>query len=154
MTNGASAAIALEEYSALSDVFQDDLQSEMKPELLNCINEIIVFSPLDGANLRNIARAMVAKSTRRAIKEKFMVISASEAMIDAIMDDGSMNAAKFGAQPMLRAAQRLFEDAVSGNIVRRFLREGDNATVDVGLDGGASGEPVVVVMSEEDGELL
>ncbi len=40
-----------EESSALSEIVQDELQKEMKPELLNRIDEIIVFSPLDDGNL-------------------------------------------------------------------------------------------------------
>ena len=76
-------------------------------------------------------------------------------MIDSIMNDGAMNAAEFGARPMRRAAQRLFEDAVSDAIVRGFLSEGDSATVQMGLsDNSASGMPTVVIIREKDGELL
>mmetsp|Transcript_22486 Transcript_22486/g.36488 ORF Transcript_22486/g.36488 Transcript_22486/m.36488 type:complete len:389 (+) Transcript_22486:25-1191(+) len=156
-TNGVtSEATAAQEYSALSEVVQDELQNEMKPELLNRIDEIIVFSPLDDQNLRDIAHAIVDASIERAHNEKSIQLSVSEAMIDSIMSDGAMNAAEFGARPMRRAAQRLFEDAVSDAIVRGFLKEGDAATVDMGLDQGAngSGMPTVVVMREKDGELL
>jgi len=156
-TNGVtSEATAAQEYSALSEVVQDELQNEMKPELLNRIDEIIVFSPLDDENLRDIAHAIVDASIERAHNEKSIKLSVSEAMIDSIMSDGAMNAAEFGARPMRRAAQRLFEDAVSDAIVRGFLKEGDAATVDMGLDQGAngSGMPTVVVMREKDGELL
>ena len=55
---------------------------------------------------------------------------------------------------MRRAAQRLFEDAVSDAIVRGFLSEGDSATVDMGLNTNALGMPTVVVFRERDGESL
>jgi len=153
-TNGATSANKMDEYAALSEVVQDELQKEMKPELLNRIDEIIVFSPLDEENLRDIAKAIVDASIERAYSEKFIRLSASEAMIDAIMSDGAMNAAEFGARPMRRASQRLFEDAVSDAIVRGFLKDGDAATVDMGLDTSELGSPMVVVMRERDGELL
>ncbi|KAL7533402.1 hypothetical protein ACHAXR_005204, partial [Thalassiosira sp. AJA248-18] len=153
--NGAELLNAAEEYSALSEVVQDELQKEMKPELLNRIDEIIVFSPLDNDNLRDIAHAIVNASIERAYKEKSIRLSVSESLIDAILYDGAMNAAEFGARPMRRAAQRLFEDAVSDAIVRGFLQEGDHATVDMGLNQNASsGMPTVVIMREKDGELL
>ena len=152
---GASSMQAAEEYSALSEVVQEELQNEMKPELLNRIDEIIVFSPLDDENLRDIAIAIVDASIERAYKEKMITLTASDTLIDSIMSDGAMNAAEFGARPMRRAAQRLFEDAMSDAIVRGFLVEGDHATVDMGLNGNSlSGMPTVVIMREKDGELL
>ena len=154
--NGSTAAsLEADEYSALSEVVQDELQNEMKPELLNRIDEIIVFSPLDDENLRDIATAIVDASIERAYKEKMITLSVSDSLIDSIMNDGAMNAAEFGARPMRRAAQRLFEDSVSDAIVRGFLVEGDQATVDMGLNGNSvSGMPTVVIMREKDGELL
>mmetsp|Transcript_40868 Transcript_40868/g.73664 ORF Transcript_40868/g.73664 Transcript_40868/m.73664 type:complete len:1052 (-) Transcript_40868:71-3226(-) len=155
-TNGVTPLnTAAEEYAALSEVVHEELQQEMKPELLNRIDEIIVFSPLDNANLRDIAHAIVDASIERAFKEKSIRLSVSECLIDCIMDDGSHNAAEFGARPMRRAAQRLFEDAVSDAIVRGFLEDGDAATVAMGLEQNSeSGMPQVVVMREKDGELL
>lgn len=154
--NGSAASLnAAAEYSALSEVVQDELQKEMKPELLNRIDEIIVFSPLDDENLRDIAIAIVDASIERAYKEKMITLTVSDSLIDSIMSDGASNAAEFGARPMRRAAQRLFEDAVSDAIVRGFLVEGDHATVSMGLNGNSlSGMPTVVIERGKDGELL
>jgi len=157
MSNGLeeiSSSVAAEEYAALSEVVQDELQKEMRPELLNRMDEIIVFSPLDNENLRDIAYAIVNASMERAYKEKSIKLSVSESLINAILFDGAANAGAFGARPMRRAAQRLFEDAVSDAIVRGFLSEGDSATVDMGLNTNALGMPTVVVFRERDGESL
>ena len=157
MTNGleeVSSSVAAEEYAALSEVVQEELQKEMKPELLNRIDEIIVFSPLDNENLRDIAYAIVNASMERAYKERSIKLSVSESLIDAILFDGASNAGVFGARPMRRAAQRLFEDAVSDAIVRGFLIEGDSASVDMGLDTNSLGMPTVIIFRERDGESL
>lgn len=148
------SARANEEYAALSEVVQDELQNEMRPELLNRIDEIVVFSPLDDENLRDIAYAIVNDASERALREKDIKLTASESLIDAILYDGTRNAAEFGARPMRRAGQRLFEDAASDAIVRGFLVEGDRATVDMGLSESASGMPTVAIMREKDGALL
>jgi ATP-dependent Clp protease ATP-binding subunit ClpC len=122
-TSAISPHELAEEYSAQSEIVQDELQKEMKPELLNRIDEIIVFSPLDDDNLRDIASAIVDASIDRAYKERSITLAVSDSLIDSIVNDGTMNAAEFGARPMRRAAQRLFEDAVSDAIVRGFLPE-------------------------------
>lgn len=152
--NGESGSSSAEEYAALSAVVQEELQNEMKPELLNRIDEIIVFSPLESNNLQDISTAIVDASIDRALKERSISLSASEALINAIVSDGGSSVAEFGARPLRRAAQRLFEDAVSDAIVRGFLQEGDHATVDIGLETGDTGMPTVVIMREKDGELL
>jgi ATP-dependent Clp protease ATP-binding subunit ClpC len=152
--NGDKGFDAVEEYAALSEVVQEELSKEMKPELLNRIDEIIVFSPLESNNLRDIAIAIVDASIDRAFKERSITLSISENLIDAIVADGGINAAEFGARPLRRASQRLFEDAVSDAIVRGFLQEGDYATVDMGLNMGEAGLPTVVIMREKDGQLL
>jgi ATP-dependent Clp protease ATP-binding subunit ClpC len=158
--NGDDSAIvesmlAAEEYSALSEVVQEELQKEMKPELLNRIDEIIVFSPLDDDNLRDIATAIVDASIERAFKERSIRLVATESIIESIMSDGAMNAAQFGARPMRRAAQRIFEDAVSDAIVRGFLVDGDRATVDMGrVENSMIGCPTVVIVRDKDGASL
>ena len=152
--NGDTGSHATEEYAALSSVVQEELQKEMKPELLNRIDEIIVFSPLESNNLRDISTAIVDASIDRALKERSITLTASESLINAIVSDGGGNVAEYGARPLRRAAQRLFEDAVSDAIVRGFLQEGDHATVDIGLSTGDYGLPTVVIMREKDGELL
>ncbi len=152
--SSAQSQLDAEDYAELSEAVQDELAKEMKPELLNRIDEIVCFSPLADNDLRAIAHAIVDKTIERAYKERMIQLSYSESLIDAILNDGAMNAAEFGARPMRRAAQRLFEDAVSDAIVRGFLNEGDCATVDMGLSTGTLGMPTVVIMRESDGELL
>ena len=114
------------------------------------------FSPLDNENLRDIATAIVDASIERAYKEKMITLTVSDSLIDSIMSDGGpLTQLNFGARPMRRAAQRLFEDAVSDAIVRGFLVDGDQATVSMGLNGNSlSGMPTVVIEREKDGELL
>lgn len=154
-SNDISPSDLAEEYSALSEIVQDELQKEMKPELLNRIDEIIVFSPLDDENLRDIARAIVDASIDRALKERSITLVVSESLIDSVVNDGTINAAEFGARPMRRAAQRLFEDAVSDAIVRGFLQEGDSGTVDMGLGtNGSLGLPTVIIKRGSDSEVL
>ena len=103
----------------------------------------------------NLPRAIVDASIDRALKERSITLVVSESLIDSIVNDGTINAAEFGARPMRRAAQRLFEDAVSDAIVRGFLQEGDSGSVDMGMGtNGSLGLPTVIIKRGSDGEVL
>ena len=118
-------------YETLSKVVKEELESTLKPELLNRIDEIVVFSPLRPSDLKMIANLNLDRTIQRARKEQSMDITVGSGLVDIVMREGSSNAAQFGARPMRRAAQRFFEDAISDAIVRGFLKAGDAAVVDL-----------------------
>lgn len=118
-------------YAEMSNVVKEELGDAMKPELLNRIDEIVIFSPLGGNELKSVASLLLEGTIRRAQEERGITLSASSTLIDQVIAEGASNAAQFGARPMRRAVQRYFEDTVSDAIVRGFLKEGDSAFVDV-----------------------
>ena len=119
------------QYAEMSAVVKEELADAMKPELLNRIDEIVIFSPLGGNELKSVASLLLNGTIRRAQEERGITLTASSALIDRVIEEGAANAAKFGARPMRRAVQRYFEDTVSDAIVRGFLNEGDTAFVDI-----------------------
>jgi ATP-dependent Clp protease ATP-binding subunit ClpC len=121
-------------YGVLSEVVKEELELEMRPELLNRIDEIVVFSPLAKDDLSMIADLILKQTVNRAQKEQEMNLSVAPALTQRVMEEGSSNAAQFGARPMRRAAQRFFEDAISDAIVRGFLVTGDSAVVDLAAE--------------------
>jgi ATP-dependent Clp protease ATP-binding subunit ClpC len=125
-------------YTKLSEVVKEELEGEMRPEFLNRIDEIVVFSPLCEKDLTSIVDLILQKTVQRARKEHDMQLSIGPSLAKMIMEEGSSNAAQFGARPMRRAAQRFFEDAISDAIVRAFLQSGDEAVVDLAVDSGSS----------------
>jgi len=158
--NGVETVVDAEEqqrqastYMELSDVVKEELESAMKPELLNRIDEIVVFQPLGDTDLRGIARLLLNDTIQRAKVERQIHLSVSDSVVDEIMNDGSANAAQFGARPMRRAAQRFFEDTVSDAIIRGFLKEGDHATVEMSMESTKDGRSCTKVV-REDGETL
>merc|ERR1711994_1111529 len=103
----------------------------MGPELLNRIDDIVIFSPLGAEELGSIASLMVNKTIDRANEERAISLSTGPRLLQKIIEEGGSNAVQFGARPMRRAVQRLFEDSVSDAIIRGFLKEGDSALVDI-----------------------
>jgi ATP-dependent Clp protease ATP-binding subunit ClpC len=142
-------------YAKLSETVKESLEASMRPELLNRMDEIIVFSPLSSTDLASITSLILSKTIQRAEAEQNLKIFASPALSQKVMEEGSSNAAQFGARPMRRAAQRFFEDAVSDALIRGFLKKGDEAVVDL-LPGSSDSYPyhTVQVRRSSDGGVL
>lgn len=141
-------------YGKLSDVVKEELEQTMRPELLNRMDEIVVFSPLGENDLRNIAQLIMNRVVERAQEEQELTLKVTPSLVQAVTHEGSSNAAQFGARPMRRAAQRFFEDAVSDAIVRGFLERGDDATVDLKADRETDRYHVVEVRRSRDSKSM
>jgi len=142
-------------YAKLSETVKEALEASMKPELLNRMDEIVVFSPLSPIDLAGITSLILSKTIQRAEAEQNLKITATPALSQKVMEEGSSNAAQFGARPMRRAAQRFFEDAVSDALIRGFLKNGDEAVVDL-IPESSDLYPhhTVEVRRSSDGEVL
>lgn len=135
--SSAAAATIIDNYNEMADVVKDELESAMKPELLNRIDEIVIFSPLGDIELRSVASLLLNKTIGRAFEERDITLSVSPQLLEKVITEGGLNAAQFGARPMRRAVQRFFEDTVSDAIIRGFLKEGETAHVDIESEYGA-----------------
>ncbi|KAL9181327.1 hypothetical protein ACHAXT_010132 [Thalassiosira profunda] len=115
------------------------LEEKMKPELLNRIDEIVVFQPLEDEVLIAIARNILDETVERASAEQSMDVTVTDALAKQVTQEGAFSAAQFGARPMRRAAKRYLEDSLSEAIMREFLHEGDEVIADMVSESEASG---------------
>jgi hypothetical protein len=118
-------------YSKMASVVKDELENKLKPELLNRIDEIIIFSPLSADNLKMIAGLIIDRTLTRARKEQEMELVVGQTIVDQIVLEGSAKANQFGARPMRRAAQRYVEDSLSDAIIQGFLVKGSTAALEL-----------------------
>eukprot|EP00529_Nitzschia_sp_RCC80_P004417 CAMPEP_0113514930 /NCGR_PEP_ID=MMETSP0014_2-20120614/40671_1 /TAXON_ID=2857 /ORGANISM="Nitzschia sp." /LENGTH=957 /DNA_ID=CAMNT_0000411459 /DNA_START=189 /DNA_END=3062 /DNA_ORIENTATION=- /assembly_acc=CAM_ASM_000159 len=141
-------------YEKLSETVKEELEATMKPELLNRMDEIVIFSPLSDQDLSSITDLILKKIATRAESEQELTLTVGPALSRKVMEEGSSNAAQFGARPMRRAAQRFFEDAISDALVRGFLQKGDDAVVDLKDDDSTSRQYAVEVRKPRDNTSL
>jgi len=143
-------------YPQMAKVVMEELESTMKPELLNRIDEIVVFSPLSETDLGQITRLIVDKTVERAVSEQSLQLDIADCVIEQIMEEGVGRADQFGARPIRRAAQRYVEDSLSEAIIQGFVQEGDAVQIEVAkkqLDDLGS-KQVVLVQRLKDGKIM
>jgi len=118
---------------------KSELENKMKPELLNRIDEIVVFKPLEDEVLISIAKNILDETVQRASAEQDMDVKVTQGLMAMVTREGAFSAAQFGARPMRRAAKRFLEDTLSEAIMREFLNEGDEVVVDMASETEARG---------------
>ena len=97
----------------------NELKKEFRPEFINRIDEVIVFNKLSKQDLKVIVDIMLKQVTNR-LKEQQIYIKISDEVKEFIINNGyDLN---YGARPLRRAIQNLFEDRIAeeildGNIV-------------------------------------
>jgi ATP-dependent Clp protease ATP-binding subunit ClpB len=118
-------------YRKLFTTVKGELEATLKPEFLNRIDEVVVFSQLTRQELLAITENLLQRTMQRAKQERNISLSVSDDSLSQVMKIGSEESSLYGARPLRRAIQRLFEDPVSEAIIKGFLRDGDTALVDI-----------------------
>ncbi len=80
------------------------VKERMPPELVNRLDEVLVFAPLGRAQIREIARRLLAEVTTRMAPRGYAV-DYDEAVLDVLVTAGYDPA--YGARPLQRAVERL-----------------------------------------------
>ena len=105
-----------------------ELKRLFRPELLNRIDDIVVFQKLSGENLTKIAHLLVDDLRQRLIANG-MNIKLTDAAYDKIVAEGTD--LTNGARPLRRAIQKLIEDPLSEELLAGEWGEGDTVLCDV-----------------------
>jgi ATP-dependent Clp protease ATP-binding subunit ClpA len=122
-----------------------ELRRAFRPELLNRIDEVIVFEPLGKEQIEQIVDLMLDR-VRVQLLEKQIMMEATEPARALLATEGFDP--EYGARPLRRAIQRLVENPIARGILRREFREGDTVVLDV-EDGKLT--PRLLVATREDG---
>lgn len=103
------------------------LKGAMKPEIINRIDEIVVFKKLDKESLFKIADLMFASLEKR-LESREISAHITQSAKDYIVSEGYD--ADYGARPLRRTLQRLVEDKLSEKLIRSEIVAGDKINID------------------------
>jgi ATP-dependent Clp protease ATP-binding subunit ClpB len=108
------------------------LRKNLRPEFLNRIDEIVLFKPLIGKEIRQIADLQIRRLQIR-LKRNGMKISITNEALDWITKLGYD--AQFGARPLKRAIQRHIVDPLAIKVLSSEFLSGDEIKIDVSENG-------------------
>jgi ATP-dependent Clp protease ATP-binding subunit ClpB len=131
----------------------DALRAAFRPEFLNRVDDIILFSRLDRAQLRQIVEIQLG-SLRERLAQRGIALRLTAAALDRLADEGYDPT--YGARPLRRVIQRRLQDPIAMAILEGRFREGTVVDVDVEADelvihgdgGAVSGAAPAVVDAE------
>ena len=119
------------EYSEMKQDVMAVVERHFRPEFINRIDEIVVFHPLNKAQIRAIAKIQL-NQLRSRLQANDLGMEVSDAVLDLIGEAGFDPV--YGARPLKRAIQNMIENPLSKEILQGGFSPGE--TVHLGLDNG------------------
>ena len=135
-----------------------ELKKVFRPELLNRIDEVIVFHKLAKDEIKQIVD-LVLNRLRMQMGEHEVTIELTDEAKDLLVDKGYDPA--MGARPLRRAIQRFIEDPLADFVLGSSLtpgstivvgRQADGDEIDISVIPGAPPEPEKVTVPPEEPE--
>jgi ATP-dependent Clp protease ATP-binding subunit ClpC len=114
-------------YDDMKNRIMGELKKVFRPELLNRIDEIIVFHKLTKDQIKYIVDLML-KRLRTQMSEHEVAIELTESAKELLVEKGYDPA--MGARPLRRAIQRVLEDPLADFVLGRQLQPGSTIVVD------------------------
>ena len=111
-----------ESYTQMKAAVMGAVQAHFRPEFINRLDDIVVFHPLDKAQIREIARIQAAYLDKRL----------ADRGIQLVLDDSALQLLGnvgfdpvYGARPLKRAIQQQLENPLANKILSGEFGSGD-----------------------------
>lgn len=107
------------------------LKQSLKPEFINRIDEIIMFSPLSKSEIGDIVKLQV-QNINKILQQNQIFLELTPKAIDKLVEIGFDP--QFGARPLKRMIQKMILNPLSKKILAGELKGSSRITVDLQLD--------------------
>ena len=134
-----------DKYEKLKDTVNEELKKAFRPEFLNRIDDIIVFSHLSKEEIRQIVDLMM-KDLFKRLSERELSIEVTDEVKDYLAKDGYNEA--YGARPLRRLIQRKIEDQLAEEILGNAYQAGDTILLKLDTSEGEGKEKLVFERKE------
>ena len=106
---------------------EDETKKYFRPEFLNRIDEIVVFSPLTETQIVRIIE-LAMKDIEKRLEERNITLTLTDRAKKFIADESYDPA--YGARPVKRFLQRNIETELAGEIIKGSVKDGDKVLID------------------------
>ncbi|MFD0025473.1 ATP-dependent chaperone ClpB [Streptomyces sp. NPDC058382] len=110
----------------------DVVRASFKPEFLNRLDDLVVFSALSGDELAHIAGLQIDRLAQR-LAERRLTLDVTPAALAWLAEEG--NDPAYGARPLRRLIQTAIGDRLAKEILAGEITDGDTVRVDRVGDG-------------------
>jgi ATP-dependent Clp protease ATP-binding subunit ClpC len=115
-----------DEKSAADKKIMSLLKDTFRPEFINRIDDIIIFSALDKDGIKEIARRMVDKTVKMLV-EQGITLRVDDKAIAHLAEIGYSE--EYGARPLRRLIQKELDNEISSKIIAGELQAGSEVDV-------------------------
>ena len=116
------------EYEILKDKTMNAIHNNLPPEFINRLSDVIVFTPLNKVEQRQITR-LLGKSLDKRLEDLDIVVKCSDEALDFITDKGYHR--ELGARPLGRAISTYLEQPLSIYLLEDKIVKGDLVKVEL-----------------------
>ncbi|MFJ9529789.1 ATP-dependent chaperone ClpB [Streptomyces cyaneofuscatus] len=110
----------------------DVVRASFKPEFINRLDDLVVFSALDGDELAHIAKLQVDRLAAR-LADRRLTLDVTPEALAWLAQEG--NDPAYGARPLRRLIQTAIGDRLAKEILSGEIRDGDTVRVDRAENG-------------------
>ena len=125
---GKGASKEEQSYEKMKDTLMKEIERYFRPEFIGRLDDVIVFKPLNRADLENIVEFELRKVTRRLVEHGLQIEITTEAK-EFLIEKGTNT--DFGARPLRRAIEQNVEDPLSEEILRGNFKGKDLIRISV-----------------------
>ncbi|XP_061376104.1 chaperone protein ClpD, chloroplastic isoform X2 [Gastrolobium bilobum] len=119
-------------YNGLKSMVIEELRTYFRPELLNRIDEVVVFQPLEKSQLLKILDVLLKDIKKRVLSLR-VNLEVSESVKNLVCQQGYNPT--YGARPLRRAITSLIEDPLSEAFLSGECKQGDTVLIDLDANG-------------------
>ncbi|HYX54108.1 MAG TPA: ATP-dependent chaperone ClpB [Candidatus Limnocylindrales bacterium] len=123
----AEGLASAEAFAEATEHVMEALRQHFRPEFLNRVDDIVVFSPLGEEQLMPIIELRL-DDLRRLLADRKITIELTQAAKELLFMEGFDRA--YGARPLKRAIQKLVQDPLALKILEGEVKHGDHVIVD------------------------
>lgn len=116
----------------LRNAVMDELDHHFRPEFLNRMDDIIVFTALSQEDLTRIVSIQLRRLEKLLRERRITFELTTDARL--LLAESGFDPV-YGARPLKRAIQRYLQDPLAIQILEGHIHEGDHVVVDVSEDG-------------------